>query len=64
MTGEYTLAEMYLSLARQSDEAFKNLIGYFEKVDEPTMIVMFGASLAETGRWIFIQSTGKKIRQL
>lgn len=40
--GEYPLAEMYLSLARQSDEAFKNLIGYFEKVDEPTMIVMFG----------------------
>ena len=40
--GEYPLAEMYLSLARQSDEAFKNLIVYFEKVDEPTMIVMFG----------------------
>ena len=40
---EYPLAETYLSLARESDSAFKELLEYFEKVDEPTMIVMFGA---------------------
>lgn len=39
---KYPQAETYLSLARQSDIAFKNLIEYFENVDEPTMIVMFG----------------------
>ena len=39
---EYPYAETYLSLARQSDLAFKDLLTYFEKVDEPTMIVMFG----------------------
>ena len=39
---EYPLAETYLSLARESDSAFKELLEYFEKVDEPTMIVMFG----------------------
>ena len=33
---------MFLSLERESDKAFQNLIEYFEKVDEPTMIVMFG----------------------
>ena len=40
--GNYPLAETYLSLASESDTAFKNLIEYFEKVEEPTMIVMFG----------------------
>lgn len=39
---KYPLAETYLSLARESDSAFKELLEYFEKVDEPTMIVMFG----------------------
>lgn len=32
----------YLTLAKKSDEAFELLIKYFEKVDEPTVIVMFG----------------------
>lgn len=32
----------YLTLAKQSDEAFEKLIDYFETVDEPTVIVMFG----------------------
>ena len=35
-------AEQYLSLVKKSDEAFKNLTAYFSKVDEPTLIVMFG----------------------
>lgn len=35
-------AEQYLSLVHKSDEAFKNLVEYFKKVDEPTLIVMFG----------------------
>ena len=39
---DYPLAETYLSLARESDKAFQELLEYFEKVDEPTMIVMFG----------------------
>lgn len=38
----YPKAETYLSLARESDKAFKNLIEHFQKVDEPTMIIMFG----------------------
>lgn len=35
-------AEVYLSLMKQSDSAFKYLIEYFEKEEEPTIIVMFG----------------------
>ena len=38
----YPLAEMYLSLAKKSDEAFGELIDHFENIEEPTMIVMFG----------------------
>ena len=35
-------ANQYLSLVKKSDEAFKKLTEYFSKVDEPTIIVMFG----------------------
>lgn len=38
----YTKASKYLSLVKASDDAFKELIEYFKKVDEPTMICMFG----------------------
>lgn len=35
-------AEQYLSLMKLSDDALRGLIEYFEKVDEPVMIVLFG----------------------
>lgn len=35
-------ANRYLSLVKKTDDAFKNLVSYFEKVKEPTVIVMFG----------------------
>lgn len=38
----YINSEVYLTLMRQSDYAFQYLTEYFEKVDEPTIIVMFG----------------------
>jgi len=39
---EYPKANRYLSLVKESDTAFKNLIEYFKNVDEPTVICMFG----------------------
>ncbi|MBR0438570.1 MAG: LTA synthase family protein [Clostridia bacterium] len=39
---EFENAPVYLSLMRQSDQAFKYLVEYFSKVDEPTIILMFG----------------------
>lgn len=39
---EYPLANEYLSSTYVSDKAFQNLIEYFEKQDEPTVILMFG----------------------
>lgn len=39
---DYPDAETYLSLAKESDAAFIQLLSFFKYVDEPTMIVMFG----------------------
>ncbi len=38
----YPKANRYLSLVKETDNAFKKMIDYFEKVDEPTVICMFG----------------------
>ena len=38
----YNKANKYLSLVKASDNAFKELIEYFEQVKEPTVICMFG----------------------
>ena len=40
--GEYPMAEQYLTLVRETDQAFEGLIRYFEKQEEPVLIVMFG----------------------
>ena len=32
----------YISLIRESDRAFEHLIEYFDEIDEPTVILMFG----------------------
>lgn len=45
MDQAYPQAEEYLSLVKESDDAFGNLISYFEEEKEPTMIVMFGDHL-------------------
>ena len=39
---KYIKADKYLSLVKRSDDDFKELIEYFSKVDEPTVICMFG----------------------
>ncbi len=39
---QYTKVNNYLSLVKKSDDAFRELIKYFGKVEEPTIICMFG----------------------
>lgn len=42
-SGTYLKAtEQYLSLIKESDQAFGELVDYFSKQDEPTIILMFG----------------------
>ncbi len=40
--GEYPMAEQYLSLVKETDDAFYDFIEYFKEVDEPVVIIMFG----------------------
>lgn len=42
LSKQYPKANQYLSLVKESDDAFKELIEYFSKVKEPTVICMFG----------------------
>ena len=42
MFGTSSYTEQYLALMRKTDDALKELIDYYSKVDEPTMIVLFG----------------------
>ncbi len=42
LSKQYPKVNQYLSLVKQSDDAFKELIQYFSKVKEPTVICMFG----------------------
>lgn len=42
LEGEFEGVDMYLSMVRESDAAFKELVNYFSQVEEPTVILMFG----------------------
>ena len=42
LSKSYPKVNKYLSLVKASDDAFKELIEYFTKVEEPTIICMFG----------------------
>ena len=39
---EFPKTDQYLSLVKATDDAFKDLIAYFEAQEEPTIILMFG----------------------
>ncbi|MBQ8663903.1 MAG: LTA synthase family protein, partial [Eubacterium sp.] len=45
LEGYYPQANRYLSLVKRSDDAFQELVEYFQNVDEPTIICMFGDHL-------------------
>ena len=58
------LAETYVSLIDKSDEAFEYLTGYFSKVDEPTMIVMFGDHQPQLSKEFTDELYGKDSKSL
>lgn len=60
----YPSAEVYLSLAKETDAAFGRLIEYFENVDEPTMIVMFGDHWPNLDTGFFSELFGKDFDSL
>lgn len=40
--GDYQNAEVFLSLIKESDLAFNNLVNYFSAIKTPTLIIMYG----------------------
>ena len=42
LKGDYPKTDQYLSLIKATDDAFEDLITYFEAQEEPTVILMFG----------------------
>lgn len=40
--GDYPKTDQYLSLIKETDDAFADLIDYFSQVEEPTIVLMFG----------------------
>ena len=40
--GAYPMAEQYLTLVNETDQAFQQLVDYFSQQEEPTIILMFG----------------------
>lgn len=57
---ELNQASMYLTLMKYTDEALEQLITYFAKEEEPTMIVMFGDHQPALGDGTYDILYGKK----
>ena len=57
-------AERYLNLVHLSDAALKELIEYFEKVEEPTVIVWFGDHEPGISDKFYENITGKKLDKM
>ncbi len=57
-------AEQYLSLVKKSDDAFKELVEYFEDQDEPTMIVMWGDHMPSVHDEFYEKLYGKDLGDL
>lgn len=56
LNAEYHDADIYLSLMKESDAAFKQLITYFEDQDEKVLICMFGDHQPKLGSEDFYNS--------
>ena len=59
MFGTSSYTEQYLALMRKTDDALKELIDYYSKVDEPTMIVLFGDHQGKLTTAFYEQLFGK-----
>lgn len=60
----YYQANRYLSLVKESDAAFEQLVTYFENVDEPTIICMFGDHLPSVETEFYEELLGTSLDNL
>ncbi len=64
LKGKYQETEQYLSLIKESDTAFKELINYLKNYDEPTVVVMFGDHQPAVEQEFFEELYGKQLSEL
>lgn len=60
----YSKAEQYLNMIKMSDDALKELVHYFEKADEPTVIVFFGDHQPDLEETFYDRLLGANIQNL
>ena len=64
MQGHYREAEQYLSLVRESDKAFEELVNYLKNYNEHTIVVMFGDHQPAVEQEFFEELYGKPLSRL
>ena len=62
--GRFRTVDQYLNLVYQSDQAFEYLIDYFSKVEEPTMICMFGDHQPQVATNFYTEALGGEVEAL
>ncbi len=62
--GTYPQTEQYLSLIKETDDSFQQLINYFKNVDEPTIILMYGDHQPYIEDSFYEEVMGKKLSDL
>ncbi len=60
----YSRVEQYLNMMKMSDDALKYLVEYFEKVEEPTVILFFGDHQPDLDEEFYNALLGKEISEL
>ncbi len=61
---QYPKTDQFLSLIKETDKAFEDLIGYFSAVEEPTIILMFGDHQPFIEDSFYAEVMGKPIAKL
>ena len=57
--GRFNDVDQYLSLINETDNAVKNLITYFQSVDQPVEIIFFGDHQPSLDSWFYYTLNGK-----
>ena len=64
MEGHYKETEQYLSLIKESDDAFGELVNYLKNYDEHTIVVMFGDHQPAVEQQFYEELYGKPLYEL
>ena len=64
LEGKYPKVDQYLSVIHHADRAIEELLAYFEKVDEPTIICLFGDHQPSVEQEFYEEVYGKSLDEL